>query len=234
MVTKITDLNKVKEVLKVLLRVTPQPYEELPIICYHPFTNSSYVGGRDKTMLNILDENDFNEWVSIMDEKIDAMSDVHSSTLWLNTAYLLTFLKFAKPHLSIEDFSKLLAYCWTAEEDPSQDKNVKLRTVVSWFKQAKPEYMMSDREKYYLNTLPDMVTVYRGVGVGRARRGLSWTANKDTAVWFAKRFNHKDRVGYVLTATVPKSRIFCYLNDRGEDELVIDVKEEELSVLKTK
>ena len=205
MATKTTNLDKVKEVLRILLRIDPKPCEECFAICYHPFTNSSHACDENRNMLNLLDPDDFQKWVELMDKAIDGVEDVFYATILINPAYLLVFLKYVKPYLSIEDFSKLLCHCWTTEEDPSQDKNVKLRTVVSWFKQAKKEYMMDENEMSYLNSLPDEVTVYRGVARHRARGGLSWTANLDTATWFAHRFDSSTEKGYILKATVPKS-----------------------------
>jgi len=72
---------------------------------------------------------------------------------------------------------------------------------------------------------PGPFTLYRGVGgVGRARRirGLSWTANRDRAEWFASRaslFRLKDAAVY--RAVVPRELVLAYVTAREEDEYLV-------------
>jgi hypothetical protein len=68
----------------------------------------------------------------------------------------------------------------------------------------------------------DEITIYRGVGHGREPYGLSWTANTTTAQWFAKRWNNQD--AYMFKTTCKKADVLAYFNCRGEDELVVNVK----------
>ena len=69
---------------------------------------------------------------------------------------------------------------------------------------------------------PGPFTLYRGVaGTGKHRRvrGLSWTASKRIAYWFATRYDRLDNPA-VFEATVPESDILAYTNDRDEHEFI--------------
>lgn len=71
----------------------------------------------------------------------------------------------------------------------------------------------------------DYFTIYRGVaGRGPARRvkGLSWTADKDRAEWFADRaarWQLHDPAVY--TATVSRADVWAYVNEREEEEFIV-------------
>ena len=61
--------------------------------------------------------------------------------------------------------------------------------------------------------LPEKVTLYRGAR-GKpttARKGISWTLDRDVAVWFAMRFARSQPV--VLKAEVPRTRIVACFDD---------------------
>lgn len=78
------------------------------------------------------------------------------------------------------------------------------------------------------------VTVYRGVsGVGKFRRirGMSWTDSLDVACWFAVRdvsdWSSARDVNddpAVYTAKVPMSSVYCYTDERGEQEYIVRPK----------
>lgn len=78
--------------------------------------------------------------------------------------------------------------------------------------------MMSDEERATLDALPARVLVYRGVPEGGIEEGLSWTLDKDRALWFAQRFG---KPGRVLERSVSKTEIVAYLNGRQEQEIVL-------------
>jgi len=72
-------------------------------------------------------------------------------------------------------------------------------------------------------SLPDTITVYRGV-IGTAEDsylGLSWSLNQETAEWFAKRFGHR---GYVYEGQIDKKYVYAYFSGRNESEVVIRPK----------
>ena len=143
--------------------------------------------------------------------------------MMLCAPYRFTFLKYAKPYLSKEEFDKTLARCWITCENPNQDKNVQIRTFIGWFKKADKKTIMNEEEYEYYRNLPDIVEVYRGVAVSRAEQeGLSWTCKYETAEWFSRRFDNEaeSKYGYILKGRINKEDVFAYFNSRGEDEIL--------------
>jgi hypothetical protein len=66
---------------------------------------------------------------------------------------------------------------------------------------------------------PDSVTLWRG---GVRRTGMSWTADRDLAVWFQRRFDREQ--GRLWTVTVGPDRLLARYHEdyRNEDEYVVD------------
>jgi hypothetical protein len=91
------------------------------------------------------------------------------------------------------------------------------------FKKADQKILMGETNDYQVYTaLPDEIIIYRGLQNKKAKkRGLSWTLDKNKAVWFAHRFNQKNQV---LRAKIRKEHIFMYTNCRGESEVVVNSK----------
>jgi len=221
-----TDLQGVKRVAKQLIwAVDIELLKDMPL-CNHPYTMSNIVmiGGPhgDVQMIDITDKDNFKLWANDLSRRIDSLKRVIDIYILVRDPYKLTFLKFVKEYLSEEDFTELFADAWVDEENPNMDANVSLKTAVSWFKECKKELLMVKEDLEYYNSLPDEVTVYRGVAVGRVPNGLSWTDKLKTAKWFAHRYDKDEETGYVQKAVVPKSKILAYFNTRNEDELVVD------------
>ena len=105
-------------------------------------------------------------------------------------------------------------------ENPNGDVNVSVTTLRSWFAKANKKNLMTGDEYKYYNSLLEQITVYRGVGISRKEKGLSWTQNIEKAKWFANRFNRKGRTGYVVTASISKDEILAYFGRRGEEEII--------------
>ena len=106
------------------------------------------------------------------------------------------------------------------EEFTLKNPNVSKKEMISFFKKAKKEYIMNDEELEVYNNLPDMVTIYRGVRDKKWFRGLSWTLSYEQAEWFATRFDSETSIVYEVT--LPKKEIITFINDRNEDEIIID------------
>jgi hypothetical protein len=78
---------------------------------------------------------------------------------------------------------------------------------------------MDERELARLEVLPDTVRVWRGTDRKMAIKGLSWTLDKERAIWFANRFH---RQGYLVHGVVDKADIRAVFLCRNEDEVVSD------------
>jgi len=82
-----------------------------------------------------------------------------------------------------------------------------------------------DREVF--DKLPERVTVFRGCGPDN-RLGFSWSLDREVAERFPFLSRYRQAHPLLLEASVPKSRVFGYLSDRQEQEIVADVREEDI------
>lgn len=82
----------------------------------------------------------------------------------------------------------------------------------------------SDEENVTRPTEP--LTLWRGALPAR-KRGMAWTADRDTGLWFARRFGgniHGGARPRLYTATVTPDRVYARLTGRGENEWIIDTR----------
>lgn len=113
----------------------------------------------------------------------------------------------------------LVASIWTDSENIWQ-------TVDEWreiFENAPEGTMTAKLALESLDKLPDVLTVYRGTcapdGMGC---GMSWTLDREKAVWFARRLHIPEKHDHprVITGTVEKRHVLGYMIERGEEEIV--------------
>lgn len=106
---------------------------------------------------------------------------------------------------------ELVREVWMTVEFPSSelDQWIRLFTL-----RKRGRHHMSDAP---ISELPELVTVYRGTG-HRDWPGLSWTRDRDQAVWFARRFAPANPT--LQTASVTHSQIIARIEGRGEQEIV--------------
>ena len=222
-----TQLNEVKLLARAMLMLDPQPTKMSPFVISHPFTNSGIVGITGDggiRMLNIIENHkDLNEWQRFMAKQIERADSAFEIYMMLNTPYALTFLNHAQPYLSQKDFTKILANAWIQTEMPHQDPDVNRQQLVSMFRRASPHLLMDEDEYRQFRELEDELTIYRGVTPYNAKsvRALSWTLDRDTAEWFAHRF---DQEGTVYEATIKKDHVCAVFNGRNESEVIVDPK----------
>ena len=229
-----TNLKQCKDLALAFLHTPIEETGYSPIVVIHPIFESGFYhhieNGEPKLANMLQDKAAFKKAIKKAEERINKASDVGSVYCIIRKSYRLTFLKYAKKYLSKADFSELFADAWVGSENPNQDKNVRASTLASWFRQADKKILMTEEDYSVYKALPETLTVYRGVAVGRNPYGLSWTANHDTAEWFAHRFDKLDDEGYIQVAFINKSQVLAYFNTRGEDEIVVDSKELEIEI----
>jgi len=82
------------------------------------------------------------------------------------------------------------------------------------------DLVMTDEEKSELANLPEKITIYRGIKVPEPNdpHGMSWTIDRDKAIWFANRLGGN---GVLFTATIEKSKVLAHILRRGESEIVV-------------
>lgn len=222
-----TDLNRVKWVAKQLVMIEPHLTDFSPVVVQHPFTSSGMVAIPSDEEIKHVDitksPEELVSWQNYMKAQIDEAKSAYHIYMMTNKPYSMTFLKFAKPHLSQKDFSEILADAWIRSENPNLDKNFKQKELLQMFKDAAPHILMDKDEQKQLAELDDTVTVYRGVTTYNAKniKALSWTLEQKIAEWFANRFGED---GTVYEAQIPKQHIYALLNGRGESEVIVDPK----------
>lgn len=219
---KNTDLEKVKDFAKLLLRLDIEPSGIFPVQAYvsHPLYESSmqYIDdelvdiSKDRETLKRVEQN--------YRQRIDERNDAVSVLMLITKPYRLFFVCNCKRYLNQYDFSKMLIYAWTLSEGPNSDINVKLYQSVCMFRKADKNVIM-DKESFDLyQKLPEIVHIYRGVSENlKNKDGLSWTLDLDQAKWFANRFDN----GIVYEGDINKEYIFAYLNNT-EQEIICNYK----------
>lgn len=94
------------------------------------------------------------------------------------------------------------------------------KSVMMHAKKIAPQIPASER----LMELPDgdPVTVYRATKdpIDKARNGISWTTNKNVAIWFAYRFAKFREPLHVYSGAIKRDKIIAYTNDRNEFEVI--------------
>lgn len=220
--SKSTDLSAVKEITKALFdAVKLEPDAQFRFVAQHPFTNTTMTficSGPDIKPVDLTKHDEFSQWRAEVFKAIDNCSTVSQIMCMMNQPWYLTWFKFVHDLLSSEDYGNALRECWTLEENPNQDCNVPLVEAIRFFRAADAQYLMKPEDLTIFRSIPDTIKLYRGVSEGREHSGLSYTANRDKAEWFANRFGE----GYVIEKTVPKHAVLAYFNVRDEDEYVVN------------
>lgn len=222
---KKTDIEQVRQIAETLLYVDVKETEFVWFLV-HPFFNQRHImlHKDDKTLTDILASKENLDKARKLYLEMIREADLWRIVCLMHKPYRPLLFKLAHEYLSEEDYNELLAYVWTGTENPNQDANVSIPQWIRFFKKANMQYLMSEEDREFYDNLPDgPITVYRGVGQGREPYGLSWTINEDTARWFANRWKNPD--AYMFKGQCYKKDVLAYFNSRGEDELVVSVKD---------
>jgi hypothetical protein len=131
---------------------------------------------------------------------------------------LQAFMQIAH-NLSDKKYWSILSDIWTDTENQWQNLGAWKRLLSS--QRYHRHSLMDDTEIQLLNSLPELVTIYRGCVKGQNEDGLSWTLDKAKAEFFANRFSKE---GIILEREIPKSEIIAVFTGRGESEVVCEVK----------
>lgn len=101
--------------------------------------------------------------------------------------------------------------------------------VISSFNRPEPDrhFLMTAKERNYLEGLPDKIHIYRGMTLAEKRSkyfGVSWTLEKRIAEFFAYEYgrNHstKNMAKTVQEITINKSEVIAFFNGRKEFEII--------------
>ena len=222
---KKTNLDKIKKIAIDMLYIEPKPVKEFPIFLTHPFFETRGVSIKDKNgeliIIDILEnEDNFKKAVDFYKKTILEFTNILNIFWLIRDNYDLTLLRYTKDYLSMKDFCEIFGEYWTIAENPNMDINVPISMSAKWFKEADKKLLLTKDEYDIYNSLPEIFTIYRGVGVNRSEKGLSWTRNYDKANWFAHRFDNENNIGYILKAEIKKNEVLAFFNRRNEEEVV--------------
>ncbi len=220
-----TNLTKIREQTIKLFDTTPlipvKGIENMGVI-HHPFAKSIFFYQQNRQKwLDISTPNSYAVYRCFILDRINSLSLPFIYDMILDD-YKLTWFQLCKDYMSREDFAYYLKHSWLDEEDPNQDPTVDRREVLHYFRQADKQYLMTPKDLTHYQSLPDTLTIYRGVSPHRAKLGLSWTADQDIAMWFKKRYESGCQ-GQLLTAVINKKHVLAYIDERNERELIVDV-----------
>jgi hypothetical protein len=84
-------------------------------------------------------------------------------------------------------------------------------------------YLMTSYEKKVYRSLPDQITIYRGmssVEIDSGNYGISWTLDKKIAQFFTNYYRNGLKDGLVVEKSVLKKDIIAYFSDRKEKEII--------------
>jgi hypothetical protein len=144
----------------------------------------------------------------------------YDSFVWLHERpYRIEAFQEIEHLLSNTAYWKLLADIWIDTENQWQNHE-EWKELLSSSRSSR-HYLMNESEVRLLNSLPELVTIYRGCVKGLNEDGLSWTLDKAKAEFFANRFS---KGGIILEREIPKSDIIAVLAGRGESEVICEVK----------
>ena len=233
-----TDIDKVKDVAKLLLKVPIKNIKESLFIS-HPFYSSSVypdtknTGKFSKTngLLMIVNDDEARKEVeSQYEELINKSTDVYSIIGLITRPYRMQFYKLIMDYLSPKDYAELASFIWIDCEFPSFQRVITKNQWIKIFRTADKKYLMSSQELEYIDKLPNEFPIYRGVctnasdanGLFGTWTGLSWTTNPQKAVWFAKRFNLKEQT-VLKIEHFKKTDVLAYFDSRDENEIVADL-----------
>ena len=124
---KETDLEKVKSIARMLLMTPVHKTPYSPAVVQHPFTSCGIATAKKEGIIQLIDitesEENLQRWQEWMKEWIKNAECAYKIYMMTNKPYGLTFLKYAEPYLSKEDYSKILGDAWVRSENPHEDKN---------------------------------------------------------------------------------------------------------------
>lgn len=152
-------------------------------------------------------------------EKIDNCQNIETILHTIRKGHTLDYLNFLYETKAISEqrVADLLLNRWVMLEKFHNMGMSKTR-ILKLIK-------IADKSRGYgkVEQIPKIITVYRGVNINN-HRGLSWTTNKGTAEWFAKRFLKSGECGYIFSGQIAREDVIVQFSSRNETEIVCDWK----------
>lgn len=186
-----TDLKQVKRVSKILLFTEIHNTDLSPMIVQHPFTSTgiTLVSLNPNQILDITKSQDnLEKWRNFMLNEFERAKNITDIYKLVNKPYCLTFLKFALPYLSSEDFSRLLADAWIRSENPNMDPNIKIENKKLVIDERTAPIVRKAFSMYAAGqSVADICRVLNGAGY-RTKTGAEFNKNSFTSMFRNKKY----------------------------------------------
>jgi hypothetical protein len=135
-----------------------------------------------------------------------------------------TFLKI-KDELNDVDYWRTLADAYTGSDNLYHlNEEVKESFLED---RSQREYLMTKQELKIYNSLPEIITIFRGMTTEELESGdfgVSWTLSKECAEFFAfkygRNFSTEGKPKVVHQLEVLKVEILAYFHERNEQEVI--------------
>lgn len=182
----------------------------------HPLLAQPWVNVEQAALIN-----------SMVEHKQKSMEECRQKKKWeavlahYETYYLLNGFVEEAQHVNDATYWKLLAYVYTKQEQLWPNRKMLLQLLQA--PRPQRDKLMERSEHRAFSKLPESFPVYRGF-IGQRGKGLSWTTDREKAVWFAERFACLEQLGKPRLASgqAVKKDVLAYFNRREESEIVID------------
>ncbi len=184
----------------------------------HPFFEFDYQIDEEGNKFDVLNQKDKMIEVRERYTKKILESSAENILHMVTKNYRLIFLSFVFKYLNTKDKGRLLRYAWISARTPSKDIKVTRERKRQMLKECKREELMTKEDLEYFDSLPETITIYRGVKKADKIDGVSWTLSREIAERFTYDFLDD---GYVVEKEVHKNDVLAYFNIRDEQEIVI-------------
>lgn len=212
-----TDLHKVRSTMQSLLYIPFEVDSNLPIKNNNPIMENVVVINKNGDLLNLIegDEYEIDRAIDFYKRRLQE-ADINHLFIMVKKPYQLEVFDMVSPFLDKVDFNTLLSDIYKNIEFPNWDNDIE--KLKGHLESIDKELFMDEKNKRFYESLPEQVTVYRGVYSEESLYdALSWTTEFETAQWFANRFGND---GIVLKGEILKEDIYCcYLS---EHEVVLN------------
>ena len=155
-------------------------------------------------------------------KKLDAANTISSCLYAINKGNRFDYLNFLYKNdvITEQECADTIYSIWTMQER-FYNCGIAKTKMINFMKLAKKTFVLPDA----INELSDndMLTIYRGAKYNDYK-GLSWTIEKQVAIWFARRFSKNSDKCYIFTGKLLKRDIIAYFNGRKEAEIVCDYR----------
>jgi len=159
-------------------------------------------------------------------QKLNALEIARKESNWERVIYIherpyrWEALECVSTFLEKERLAQMFADVWIDSENIWQHQEV-IGDLINQVKDTElKDCLMSEDDYLRYQLLPKTVEVYRGC-LDHNQQGLSWTLDKEKAIWFAQRFQREGITPMVLSGRVNKSDILFYTDGRSESEVVV-------------